>query len=59
MALAPLFENNLHLTLRLHELGRIDFWSRPLVIMLLILTVFNLVLPSFLGRIRAIRRKEN
>lgn len=59
MALAPLFENNLHLTLRLHELSRIDFWSRPLVIILLILTVFNLVLPSFLGRIRAIRRKEN
>jgi TctA family transporter len=57
LALAPLFENSLHLTLRLHELGRIDFWSRPVVIALLILTVFNLFLPAFLGKLRAIRRQ--
>jgi len=52
MALAPLFETNLHLTLRLQELGRIDFWSRPLVLVLVVLTVANLVLPAFLGRLR-------
>lgn len=57
LALAPLFENSLHLTLRLHELGRIDFWSRPVVIVLLVLTVFNLVLPPFLGKLRKIRRQ--
>ncbi len=57
LALAPLFENSLHLTLRLHELGRIDFWSRPVVIALLMLTVFNLFLPAFLGKLRAIRRQ--
>ncbi len=57
LSLAPLFENSLHLTLRLHELGRIDFWSRPVVIVLLALTVFNLVLPAFLGKLRAIRRQ--
>lgn len=57
-ALAPLFENSLHLTLRLHELGRIDFWSRPAVIILLGLIIFNLILPAFLGRLRAIRRQS-
>jgi len=56
-ALAPLFENSLHLTLRLHQLGRIDFWSRPVVIILLVLIIFNLILPAFLGRLREIRRQ--
>ena len=56
LALAPLFENSLHLTLRLHELGRIDFWSRPVVIVLLALTAFNLVLPVFLDKLHANRR---
>ena len=58
LALAPLFENSLHLTLRLHELGRIDFWSRPVVIGLLILTLFNMVLPAFLKQLRALRKRE-
>jgi TctA family transporter len=55
LALAPLFETNLHLTLRLQELGRIDFFSRPLVLALLALTAANLVLPTFLTRLRAFR----
>jgi putative tricarboxylic transport membrane protein len=55
LALAPLFETNLHLTMRLQELGRIDFFSRPLVLVLLALTLGNLVLPAFLGRLRTIR----
>ena len=52
LVLAPLFETNLHLALRLHELGRIDFWARPVVIALLLLTAGNLLLPPFLGRVR-------
>ena len=34
LVLAPVFETNLHLTLQLHALGRIDFWSRPIVLIL-------------------------
>lgn len=55
LALAPMFETNLHLTLRLQELGRVDFWSRPLVLLLLALTVVSLFLGPFLGRLRAFR----
>jgi putative tricarboxylic transport membrane protein len=58
MALAPLFENNLHLTLRLQELERIDFWSRPVVLVLVVLTISNLFLPAFLGKLRAIRANK-
>lgn len=55
LALAPLFETNLHLTLRLQELGRIDFWSRPVVIVLVILTLGNLFLPALLTRLKQLR----
>lgn len=55
LALAPVFETNLHLTLRLQELGRIDFWSRPLVLALLVLIIVTLLSPVFLGRLRTIR----
>lgn len=58
LALAPLFEDNLHLTLRLQELGRIDFWSRPVVLVLLVLIILNLIIPAFLGRLRAIRKRK-
>jgi len=58
MALAPLFETNLHLTLRLQELGRIDFWSRPVVLALIILTIANLFLPALLNRLRAVRSRK-
>jgi len=59
MVLAPLFETNLHLTLRLQELGRIDFWSRPVVLILIMLTLTNLFLPTFLGKLRAIRAEQS
>ena len=55
LALAPLFETNLHLTLRLQELDRIDFWSRPVVIGLVILTLGNLFLPAILARLKSMR----
>lgn len=58
-ALAPLFEFNLHLTLRLQELGRIDFLSRPVVLVLLALTITSLLLPAFLGKLRAIRKQNS
>ena len=58
LALAPLFETNLHLTLRLQELGRIDFWSRPVVIALVLLTLGNLFLRPALGRLRALRARS-
>jgi TctA family transporter len=43
--LGPLFENNLHITLRLHQLNRINFWERPIVLALLFLTLATLLLP--------------
>jgi len=58
LALAPMFENNLQLTLRLQELDRINFWTRPGVIALIVLTSLNLFLPLFLGQLRAIRRRR-
>lgn len=58
LALAPLFESNLHLTLRLQELGRIDFWSRPMVITLVLLTLGNLFLPALRTRIQAMKGKK-
>ena len=45
LILGPLFETYFHQTLRLHELGRINFWSRPLVLVLAVLTLATLVLP--------------
>jgi TctA family transporter len=59
MALAPLFETNLHLTLRLQELGRVDFWSRPVVLLLIILTLVNLFLPTIVDRFRVSRKVRN
>ncbi len=56
MSLATLFESNLHLTLRLQALGRIDFWSRPVVLGLLALILLNLLLPSLRQFMR--RRRE-
>ena len=39
LVLGPLFESYLFITLRLHELGRIHFWTRPLTLALVILTL--------------------
>jgi len=45
LILGGLFETNLHITMRLHELGRINFWTRPVAMLFLGLTVMSLVLP--------------
>jgi len=45
LVLGALFEDNLHITLRLHELGRINFWTRPIAMGLLGLTLISLALP--------------
>jgi len=55
MSLAPLFESNLHLTLRLQGLGRIDFWSRPVVLGLVALILLNLFMPALRRLMRARR----
>lgn len=55
LALAPLLEANLQLTIRLQELGRIDFWSRPVVIVLVLLTLGNLFLPMLRRSLKAYR----
>jgi TctA family transporter len=45
LILGGLFETNLHITMRLHDLGRINFWTRPLVLLFLASTVLAVVLP--------------
>jgi putative tricarboxylic transport membrane protein len=45
LVLGAMFETNLHLTLRLHELGRIDLLDRPVGMVLLLLLVATLLLP--------------
>jgi putative tricarboxylic transport membrane protein len=52
LVLGSLFETNFHLTLRLHELGRIQWWTRPVTLTLLALTVISFLLP-YLRRSRA------
>lgn len=45
LVLGPLFENNLHITVRLHQLGRINFWTRPITLALIVLTIATLTFP--------------
>jgi putative tricarboxylic transport membrane protein len=45
VVLGPLFETNLRITLQLQRLGRIDFWTRPISLALVVLTAVTLVLP--------------
>ena len=45
LVLGPLLENSLQITLRLHELGRINIWTRPVVLLLLGLSIVTLTLP--------------
>ena len=44
LVLGSLFETNFHLTLRLQALERIDFWSRPVVLILFGLTIMSVVI---------------
>jgi putative tricarboxylic transport membrane protein len=50
LVLGPLFEKNLHITMRLHQLGRINFWTRPVTLVLLALTLATLLMPYLQGR---------
>ncbi|MBP6876191.1 MAG: tripartite tricarboxylate transporter permease [Candidatus Eisenbacteria bacterium] len=56
LVLASFFEVNLHITRRLHELGRIDLWNRPIVLVLIALTLFSVIVPYF--RIMRPRARE-
>jgi TctA family transporter len=49
LVLGPLFEANLHLTISLHELGRINVWTRPSALLLAALIVFTMV-PTWLRK---------
>jgi len=51
LVLGPLFENNLHITLRLRRLGRIRIWSRPIAAFLMLLTLATLALPFIQARL--------
>ena len=57
LVLGPLFETNFHITLQLHQIGRINFWTRPIVIALLGHTAFSLVWP-YLQAWRTRRSKQ-
>jgi len=46
LALGALFENNLLLTLRLQELGRISFFTRPVILLLAALCLVALAYPA-------------
>ena len=49
LVLGPLFELNLQLTLDLQRLGRIDFWTRPSVLVLLALIALTTI-PTWVRR---------
>jgi putative tricarboxylic transport membrane protein len=51
LVLGRLFETNLHLAVRLHRLGRAEFWTRPIALALFVLSVITAALP-FLRRKR-------
>lgn len=50
LVLGPLFEANFHLTMKLHSLGRINFWTRPLVLVLLSLSLAGILMPVLQAR---------
>ncbi|MDX1393785.1 MAG: tripartite tricarboxylate transporter permease [Gemmatimonadota bacterium] len=45
IVLGPLFEVNLGLSLRLHELGRIDLWTRPSILLVGVLIALSVAVP--------------
>jgi TctA family transporter len=49
VVLGPLFEQNLQLTLDLQRLGRIDFWTRPSVLVIIGLIALT-ILPTWWRR---------
>ena len=57
LVLGALFENSFHLTMRLHDLGRVLFWQRPIAMSLCVLTIFSLCWPWLRRRGRLSGRK--
>jgi len=55
LVLGGLLETNLHISLRLIELDRVQFWSRPITVGLVALTIITLARPV-LGAVRKKRR---
>ncbi len=47
LVLGGVFENSFHLTMRLHDLGRVVFWHRPIAMGILVLTMVSLCWPWF------------
>jgi putative tricarboxylic transport membrane protein len=45
LVLGALFENSFHITMRLHDLGRVLFWQRPITMTICALTIFSLCWP--------------
>jgi TctA family transporter len=54
LVLGPLFEINLHMTIRMQQLGRIMLWTRPMTVVLLAVILASLVVPYLRGRGRNI-----
>lgn len=52
LVLGGLFENSFHLTMRLHDLGRVIFWHRPIALTIGVFTIFSLCWPWFRRRRR-------
>ena len=50
LILGPLLEVNLNLTMTLHELGRLNVWTRPSFLAGVALVLGTVILPQFLGR---------
>ena len=50
LILGSLVEVNLHLTMTLHELGRLNFWTRPSVLVGAALVMVTVIGPLWLNR---------
>jgi len=45
LVLGTLFETNFHITLKLHQVGRISVWTRPIFLVLMVMTAMSLFAP--------------
>ena len=45
LLLGAAIERHLHITTRLHALGRLEWMSRPLVLLLVVLVLLNVLVP--------------
>ena len=52
LILGPIVEVNLYLTMTLHELGRLNLWTRPSVLIGVVLVMGTVVLPQLLSHRR-------